>query len=124
LSEDKGKTEVSPAEKIEQLIGKAKEIQSSIPTTTERTEKEGTTVVVGAGTTRKSLSQDKNLKEDILATLTDTKEELLRIIGLLDEKEIVTPVLQILPRYCSYCGRDILASASYCDRCGILIKGA
>lgn len=123
LSEEKGKTEVSPAEKIEQLIGRAKEVQSKVPTTTGEAKREEATVAGDVTTTRESLFQEKNLKEDILVTLSDTKEELSRIIGILNEKEIVTPVSQTLPKYCSYCGRDILPNAFYCDRCGASIKG-
>jgi len=66
----------------------------------------------------------RTLKEEILVTLTETSRELSRIIGVLKDEQAPPTESQILPRYCCYCGRDLLPNALYCDRCGTSVKGA
>jgi len=124
LSDKETKTGGSPSEKIEQLIGEAKRMQTNagaaVTGAAESKERKASEKMRAEG---EGPIQERELKEDILATLKGTKEELSWIIGLLDEKEIVTPASQTLPKYCSYCGRGLLPNAFYCDRCGTTVRG-
>ena len=124
MSDEETKSGGSPSEKIERLIGEAKRMRTNagaaVTGAAESKERKTSEKMRAEG---EGPIQERAVKEDILATLKGTKEELSWIISLLDEKEIVTPVSQTLPKYCSYCGRGLLANAFYCDRCGAMVRG-
>ena len=120
LSRKEAQTEKAPSDKIERLIDEAKraktETDSSITQERKSMEK--------AKTQGETPTTKRTLREEILVTLNETSKELSRIIGvLIGEKEAPSAESQILPRYCSYCGRDLLPNALYCDRCGASVKG-
>lgn len=103
--------------KIERLISEAKKAKTDTAES-KAPAKEAEIGGEGPGLERK-------LKEEILTTLTETSKELSRIIGILhDEVDASSTEQQILPQYCSYCGRDLLPNALYCDRCGASVRGA
>jgi len=123
LSQKEPEADSSPADKMEWLISEARKLkaQTSGETTNEtRAEDREARMEESRGEAR---AQKGALKEDILATLTDTSRELSRVIGLLERQEIVAPEPRILPRYCCYCGRYLLPNALYCDRCGASVEG-
>ena len=111
----------SPSDKIERLIDEAKRAKTE--TNSSRTQEPKS--MKEAKTQSETPTTKRALREEILVTLTETSKELLRIIGVLKgEREAPSAESQILPRYCSYCGRDLLPNALYCDRCGASVKGA
>jgi len=126
LSKKEAQTATNPSDKIERLIDEAKKAkaQTDSPKTHEVESKKKTS------TSDKAVEDEvptpkRGLKEEILVTLTETSKELSRIIGvLLDEREAPSTEPQILPRFCCYCGRDLLPNALYCDRCGASVRGA
>lgn len=117
-----------PTEKIEKLISQGKKAQTNTATTqeTERKKKvENRAVSEEAEAGGEGPGVRKKLKEEILVTLTETSRELSRIIGaLLDEGSAPLAETQVLPRFCWYCGRNLLPNALYCDLCGASVKGA
>jgi len=121
LSKKEAQAGKSPSDKIERLIDEAKRAKTETdPSRTKepRSEEE-------ARTQRETPATKRTLREEILVTLNETSKELSRIIGvLIGEREAPSTESQIIPRYCSYCGRDVLPNALYCDRCGASVKGA
>jgi len=124
LSKKETQTKSDLADKIERLIDEAKKGKAAAdPSKIREAEKRPT--AQGEKAEGEAPTSKKALREEILVTLTETSKELSRIIGvLLDEKEAPPTEPQILPRYCCYCGRDLLPNALYCDRCGAGVKGA
>jgi len=116
-------TRTNPTDKIEWLIDEARKAKtvrepSGSQVESEKKETTGETKVEGGTSAPKG-----SLKEEILVTLTETSKELSRIIGILiDEREAAPSEPQILPRYCCYCGRDLLPNSLYCDQCGAGVK--
>jgi len=127
LSKKEDQTETGLTEKIERLISEAKKAKTGTAISQEaesrkKTESKAAAEEEAGG---EGMGLKKTLKEEILVTLTETSKELSRIIGvLLDEREVPPTEPQILPRYCCYCGRDLLPNALYCDRCGASVRGA
>jgi len=121
LSRKEAQAEKSPSDKIERLIDEAKRAK----TETDSSRTQETKSKEEAKTQGETPTTERTLREEILVTLTETSKELSRIIGvLIGEREAPSTESQILPRYCSYCGRDLLPNALYCDRCGASVKGA
>jgi len=64
----------------------------------------------------------------VRATLTDTRGlfaiPIIRIIGHVEERKSASWEPQVPLRYCSSCGRDLVANSRYCDWCGVRIGGA
>lgn len=118
MSDEKPQSKAGPADKIEQLINEAKKAKAETDSTRTRGA-EGEDV----GTYEEEPAVKKILKEEILVTLTETSRELSRIIGVLVDEQVPPTEPQILPKYCCYCGRDLLPNALYCDRCGAGVKG-
>ena len=122
MSGSEDRSGASPAEKIEWLISEAKKVKAEIAAETGQPEEKRPSETSRAE--RKAPVLDKSLKEEIRATLTETSEELSRIAGLLlEEKEAAPEREPGLPKYCCYCGRKLLPSAFYCDKCGSSVKG-
>jgi hypothetical protein len=115
----------APAEKIERLIDEARKAKRDMCSpATQGKEGTGEQTARADSAEGESATSRRELKEEILVTLRETSKELSRIIGVLrDEVETTPTEPQILPRYCSYCGRDLLPNALYCDRCGTKIQG-
>ncbi len=126
LSREGTQTRTTPTDKIERLINEAKRAKTETQSArTREPESDKKTSVEKAKAQGEAPADKRSLREEILVTLTDTSKELSRIIGvLLDEREIPSSEPQILPRYCCYCGRDLLPNALYCDRCGASVKGS
>lgn len=126
LSREKAQAKTTPTDKIERLIDEAKRAKTEAQSArTREPESEKKTTTEKAKAQGEAPASERSLKEEILVTLTETSKELSRIIGvLLEEREIPSTEPQILPRYCCYCGRDLLPNALYCDRCGASIKGS
>ena len=121
LSRKEAQAEKSPSAKIERLIEEAKRAKTE--TDSSRTQEPKSREE--AKTQGETPTTKRTLREEILVTLNETSKELSRIIGvLIGEREAPSAESQILPRYCSYCGRDLLPNALYCDRCGASIRGA
>jgi len=121
LSRKEAQAEKSPSAKIERLIDEAKRARTE--TDSSRTQEPKSNEE--AKTQGEMPTTRRTLREEILVTLNETSKELSRIIGvLIGEREAPSAESQILPRYCSYCGRDLLPNALYCDRCGASIRGA
>ena len=120
LSRKEAQPEKSPSDKIERLIDEAKRAKTETDSSrTQEPKSKEESKTQGEPPTAK-----RTLREEILVTLNETSKELSRIIGvLIGEKEAPSAESQILPRYCSYCGRDLLPNALYCDRCGASVKG-
>ena len=120
LSRKEAQAEKSPSAKIERLIDEAKRARTE--TDSSRTQEPKSNEE--AKTQGEMPTTRRTLREEILVTLNETSKELSRIIGvLMGEREAPPTESRILPRYCSYCGRDLLPNALYCDRCGASIKG-
>jgi len=124
LSKKEAPTSSAPADKIERLIDEAKKAKRSVQSSrAQEPESARELTARGERAEGEAPTSRKALKEEILVTLTETSKELSRIIGvLLDEREIAPAEPQALPRYCSYCGRNLLPNALYCDRCGASVK--
>mgnify|MGYP001056353687 FL=1 len=120
MSRKEAQPEKSPSDKIERLIDEAKRAKTETDSSrTQEPKSKEESKTQGEPPTAK-----RTLREEILVTLNETSKELSRIIGvLIGEKEAPSAESQILPRYCSYCGRDLLPNALYCDRCGASVKG-
>lgn len=120
LSRKEAQTEKAPSDKIERLIDEAKRAKTEIDSSRAQERRS----MEEAKTRGETPTTKRTLREEILVTLNETSKELSRIIGvLIGEKEAPSAESQILPRYCSYCGRDLLPNALYCDRCGASVKG-
>lgn len=125
LSRKEPQTQADPTDKIEQLIKEAKKAKRQIdPSKTQDVEGGGKVAEEEETPQGEAEALKRSLKEEIVTTLKETSKELSRIVGVLTgEKEREPTVTQIVPRYCCYCGRDILPNALYCDRCGASVRG-
>ena len=125
LSKKEAQTATNPSDKIERLIDEAKRAKKTDSPKTHEAESERKTSTNEKAVQDEVPTPKRGLKEEVLVTLTETSKELSRIIGvLLDEREAPSTEPQILPRFCCYCGRDLLPNALYCDRCGASVRGA
>jgi len=70
----------------------------------------------------------RNARPRVHHALTDTRglfiNPIIRIIGHVDQKEIEPREPQMSPRYCSFCGRELVVNSCYCDWCGVRVGGA
>jgi len=125
LSKEGARSRADPADKIEQLINEAKKAKAETDSTRiQRAESEKKRTGGDTETEEEEPALKRTLKKEILVTLTETSKELSRIIGVLKGEQAPPTEAQILPKYCCYCGRDLLPNALYCDRCGASVKGA
>ena len=126
LSKKETQTATNPSDKIERLIDEAKRAKTQTdPTKIHEAESEKKTSIREKKVEDEVPTPKRGLKEEVLVTLTETSKELSRIIGvLLDEREAPSTEPQVLPRFCCYCGRDLLPNGLYCDRCGASVRGA